>query len=300
MELKPDTIELLSVGLLEKQAAFVRGFREKAAGLGIQLGWHYVLDLAWIASNLGDPEGKSILDAGAGTGVLQWWLADRGASVVSVDQADRADLSCRFRLAYRVQGLQEKDLYSAWRLAWVRLADGSKPGLFRIRGALRALVTALVSPMLPKSRGRITLHCEDLSDLQDLPNEAFEAVVAVSALEHNDRIKLERIVDELLRVLKPGGVLVATLGAARDQDWYHEPSRGWCYTDETLAAVFRLSPNYSSNYSEYDSLLERVKNSADLRENLAPMFFESGDNGMPWGIWDPKYQPVGVLKRKPL
>ena len=37
---------------------------------------------------------------------------------------------------------------------------------------------------------------------------------------------------------------------------------------------------------------------AELRDNLASFYFRSGDNGMPWGKWDPQYQPVGVCKVK--
>ena len=28
--------------------------------------------------------------------------------------------------------------------------------------------------------------------------------------------------------------------------------------------------------------------------DLADFYFRSGDNGMPWGNWDPQYMPVGV------
>jgi len=36
----------------------------------------------------------------------------------------------------------------------------------------------------------------------------------------------------------------------------------------------------------------------ELRDHLAEFYFLSGDNGMPWGKWDPQYQPVGVCKVK--
>jgi hypothetical protein len=35
-----------------------------------------------------------------------------------------------------------------------------------------------------------------------------------------------------------------------------------------------------------------------LRDNLASFYGRSGENGMPWGVWDPRYQPVGVCKVK--
>jgi len=102
-----------------------------------------------------------------------------------------------------------------------------------------------------------------------------------------------------MRVLKPGGKLIATLGAAKDQDWFHEPSKGWCYTEATLRDIFELNPECPSNYDQYDELFEALCNCTELHDNLADFYFKSGNNGMPWGIWDPKYQPVGVVKVKP-
>jgi SAM-dependent methyltransferase len=293
-----DRIEILSVDLLEKQNNLVRVFRHRAEKLGIQLGWHYPLDLAWIGSQLGEVRGRRILDAGAGTGVLQWWLAEQGADVVSVDRADRSDLSCRFRMAYRVRGVNPQDLYPTWRLVFQRLADRRHPLKVRLMGMARAALTIFVEIISPKAQGEVVIYRQDLSDLTDLKDGSFDAVVSVSAVEHNPPDKLKDVVDELTRVLKPGGMLLATLAAAKDQDWYHEPSKGWCYTEGSLRRAFSLSASVYSNYQNHDALFARLRENKELRENLAPMFFQSGDNGMPWGIWDPKYQPVGVRKMK--
>ena len=106
------------------------------------------------------------------------------------------------------------------------------------------------------------------------------------------------MVRELVRTLKPGGILLATLGAARDADWFHAPSQGWNYTDASLRRLFGLPAETPSNYVRADELLAALKDCGELRDNLAPMYFQSGDNGMPWGKWDPKYQPVAVRKVK--
>ncbi len=293
-----DRIEILSVDLLGQQSGLIRVFRKRAEALGIQLGWHYPLDLAWIASNIGALQGKRILDAGAGTGVLQWWMAEQGAEVLSADRADRRDLSCRFRSSYQVRGFRSDDLIPTRKLVFVRLSDNTKSVGFRLKGAARAAVTTLVQTLSRKAPGIVTLFHQDLSHMAELQDGSFDAVVSVSALEHNDADQLERIVNELMRVLRPGGVLLATLGAAKDQDWYHEPSKGWCFTEGTLKRAFGLGNDILSNFSDYDVLFHRIQGNQELKDNLAPMFFESGENGMPWGIWDPKYQPVGVLKVK--
>jgi len=135
--------------------------------------------------------------------------------------------------------------------------------------------------------------------MPDILDASLDAVVSVSALEHNRPDDLRGIVKDLMRVIKPGGKLVATLGAAKGQDWFHEPSKGWCYTEGTVRDIFELSNVCPSNYNRYDELFAALKNCAELRGNLADFYFKSGNNGMPWGIWKPQCQPVGVVKVKP-
>ena len=146
--------------------------------------------------------------------------------------------------------------------------------------------------------GEVVIYNHELRDLRDLQSESLDAVVAVSALEHNQPDELPVVVRELRRVLRPGGKLIATLGAARDRDWFHEPSHGWCYTEATLRRIFDIGPEVASNYDQYDRLLGELRGCAELRDNLAPFYFKSGDNGMPWGVWDPQYQSVGVVVTK--
>ena len=294
-----DLLELLSVDLLEKQAEIIDSMRIRADEFGIQLGWHYDLDLAWIVSHLGDPTGMRILDAGGGTGILQWWLADHGADVVSVDRLDRSDLSGRFRLSYRVAGLRSGDFDSAWGVALRRLTASDRPIGFRLGGAMRAIALGVASPFVPKSPGRLTIYRHRLDSLPDLPDESFDAVVSVSALEHNDPSSLPAIVDELMRVLRPGSLLLATVSASRDDDWLHEPSQGWCLTESSLWQSFRIPQHSTSNFTEYDSVFAEIRGSEILQDHLAPEYSQSGEGGMPWGIWDPKYVPVGIRKKKP-
>jgi len=275
-----EKIEILSVELLDRHRAEVEALKRLARSLGLDFGWHYLLDLTWILENLGPARGGRVLDAGAGTGVLQWYLAQEGAEVISVDRGDRRDLPLRFRRRFRVVGLRPQDL-----------APARIPGLTRRRD-----LAALLDPR--RAPGRVVFYHQDLKTLADIPDASLDAVVAVSALEHNDPQDLPRVVEELMRVLKPGGRLAATLCAARDEDWYHAPSAGWCYTGESLRAHFGLPAGAPNNYDQYDRLFSALKDCAELRDNLAKFYSRSGDNGMPWGKWDPQYQPVGVLKIK--
>ncbi len=291
-------IELLDARWLEEDPAAGRAFEALAGRLGIGLGWHYLLDLIWITRSLGPVHRLTILDAGAGLGVLQWWLAERGARVISVDRQDRSDLPMRFRLRYRVRGMRATDLKSVAALVADRWRDASRGPGKRMGGIVRSLGGAGLALLTPKAKGRIWLYQCELTDLRDVESESVDAVVSVSALEHNPPDVLAQIVPELLRVLKPGGMLLATLAATDGADWYHEPSRGWCYSEESLRRCFDLAPDVTSNYGAYAELFARLRASEVLRENLPAHYFQSGDNGMPWGIWDPKYMPVGVRVTK--
>jgi SAM-dependent methyltransferase len=293
MEANADRIELLSTRLLTEERPAVEAFRDLSARLGIEIGWHYLLDLAWVARHLGDPAGRRVLDAGAGTGVLQWWLAERGASVTSVDRYDRSDLSLRFRMRYRVTG----DLLGLRPLWARRVADAGRRWPERLASAARLATAAAVGQWTKKAPGSVRLLQRDLRRLDDLPAGSFDAVVSISALEHNEPQDLSPVVASLIRLLRPGGVLLATLGASASEDWYHEPSRGWCYSRRSLSRAF-LIPVGADPYPDYDSVLNELRESTELRTGLSNLYFRSGENGMPWGIWDPRYVPVGVACTK--
>jgi SAM-dependent methyltransferase len=242
--------------------------------------------------------GKNILDAGAGTGLIQWYLAQEGARVISVDRVSRADLSMRFRAQYHVRGMRPEDLTRARRMVRsnIRAADGLRAKSLRTARGIGGMVNSAIPT---KPEGVVVIYNQDLGHLDLVADNSQDAVVAVSALEHNDPDNLPQVLDELERVLKPGGAMLATLGSARDADWLHEPSKGWCYTEPSLRRLFQLSADAPSNYQEYDRLFEELKSCESLRLGLARFYFQSADNGMPWGEWDPRYQPVGVVKVKP-
>ena len=295
-------LQLLSVSSLERYRDIVQEMRKTSDTLGLGLGWHYLLDLSWAARELQPTRGRMIIDAGAGLGTMQWWLADHGATVVSVDRQSRRQLPRLHRKLYHVQGLRQEDLSSSSLLVALRSFLPSRyPRLWKEYPAkLQAALKMLSIDDGPHDRGVIYIYNQDLRSLPELASNSADAIVSISALEHNRPEELRECISELMRVLKPGGPLVATLAAARDNDWFHEPSQGWCYTEASLRRIFDLPPDCPSNYDRYDELFEALFNCAELRDNLADLYFRSGDNGMPWGIWDPKYLPVGVVKVKPL
>ncbi len=289
-----DKIEILSVELLDQHRPTVRALKRLAGSLGLEFGWHYLLDLTWIISLLGAVKGKRILDAGAGTGVLQWYLAEQGAEVISVDRLSRANLPLRFRRRYNVRGLRSQDLLPSATILRQSFTERNKLQL-KVKSQVRDLAGLTDLRRVP---GRVIIYNQELQNLSDLADASIDAVVAVSALEHNPPEGLPGVVIELQRVLKPDGVLLATLGAARQADWLHVPSQGWCYTDASLRRHFDLPADTLTNYDRHDDLFSALRDCAELRDGLASFYYQSGDNGMPWGRWDPQYHPVGVCKVK--
>jgi SAM-dependent methyltransferase len=293
-----DKIEILSVELLEKNRPTVASLRRLARATRVEFGWHYLLDLTWIIANLDAIPGGRFLDAGAGSGLMQWYLVENGAGeVISADRDSRFDLPLVMRSRYKVQGLRPADLGPAWNVLKGNVGRASGPG--KLAYALRGLAgLALIA--LPKSfPGRVLIYNQDLAGMPEVADDSLDAIVAVSSLEHNTPDGLQRAVAEMLRKLKPGGRLLATLCAGKDKDWFHPASRGWCYSDASLRRLFDLAKDAPSNYARYDEFFAALRDCAELRDNLAKMYFNSGDNGMPWGKWDPQYQPVGVCKVKP-
>lgn len=247
--------------------------KQISEALAIPLGWHYLLDLIWSARFIRKINLRTFVDAGAGYGIMQWWLAAKGKEVISIDIVDRRKLS---------------ESMINW--AWVQ---GYRRGDLTI--GLRARLKQLIKREHP---GKVIIAHMDLENLTRIQDNSIDAVVSISALEHNPPEKLRRIVRELIRVLKPGGPLVATLAAAPQRDLFHEPSNGWCYTKATLIDIFRLPADTTSNFNEYDFLMRKLRENTELQNDLAGFYFESGNNGMPWGIWNPMYLPVGVLRVK--
>jgi SAM-dependent methyltransferase len=202
----------------------------------------------------------------------------------------------RFRRRYMIEGLRTVDLASAdtpesqnVRLTKATISDWIDQVQFT---ASQLIGNKGEEP------GKVIIYNQDLSNLVDIKSDSIDVIVAVSALEHNSPQGLKNVVEELLRVVKPGGKLLATLGASRADDWFHEPSQGWCYSETTMREIFKIGYDTQSNYADYDVLMGQLISNQELKNNLASFYFKSGDNGMPWGKWDPKYLPVGVCKVK--
>jgi ubiquinone/menaquinone biosynthesis C-methylase UbiE len=303
-------IELLSPRLLEDYPSYVGEMDDLRLNLGLDIGWHYPLDIIWILRKITlVPESKIILDAGAGKGLLQFLMAERGHQVVSVDFSDRR-MQLPIRLAYPIQILKG-DTSSGEYLGHMNLKYTHESpaitnhlvtlrrGAYKIRRFLTALFR-LPSFFYRRRRqkakvGSILIYWSNILNMHLLEDASVDIIVSLSAIEHMKKSEIEKVLGEFKRVLKPGGALIITTNAAKDHDWYHEPSMGWCFSEQFLHQSFGLNKNCTSNWDEYKSIQEEIRSSVELQRRLSPSYKLSGKNGMPWGIWNPQYVPVGVF-----
>jgi len=292
---------LLSPGLLQN-SLLVNDFRILSKTLGKGLGWHYLLDLVWCAKQLNVQIGDKVLDAGAGWGLIQFWLAEQGIDVISADRKKRKNVPQNFTNKYLFKGYRKGDLIPEFReflpsrspRKWINYPQKLKSKMVTLYKIL------FVPPLSSKTgykKGIISIYNQDLRFLRDIKDNSLDWIVSISSLEHNNPEDLIICLKELERIAKPGAKLTATLCASKGKDWFHEPSGGWCFTEATLQNLFGFSrSDLNSNFSDFDVIFDSIVNCHVLRENLSDFYFQSGDNGMPWGVWDPKYIPVGIVK----
>lgn len=295
-ELRGHCIELLSPQLLTDHAGRADYFWRLSRRLAVTPGWHYILDWVWLDRYLGDVRGKCVLDAGAGIGLMQWHLASSGATVISVDRCSRSWLPLHLRFWYNAQGFRSGDLPP-----FLQVLNPLAGGIAlrqRMSGVVRSVAGVAMHAVCPRAPGRVMIYTRNLCELPEVSSESVDLVVAVSSLEHNPPDEIEAVLSELSRVLKPGGVVLATMSAAYDEDWYHAPSDSWCYSEATLRRMFRVPSTASCNYADYPSIMKALRACDELRTRLPRSYYLSGRNGMPWGVWNPVYLPVGIVATK--
>jgi 2-polyprenyl-3-methyl-5-hydroxy-6-metoxy-1,4-benzoquinol methylase len=291
----PQKLEILRLDLPETFPAEFALLQETRGTQNI--GWHYPLDLVWLLAQVRRhlPVGSLILDAGAGSGLLQFLLLASGYNILSVDMAPRQFAKARLQsLAgrlFQIPVTAALSPQSATYLEHLRQTYGTPPPL-NLPSATLADALALAFP------SRLFVIQADLLDLSWLGEAQVDAVVSCSALEHNEAAAVQQIVSGLEAHTRPGGWHFHTVAAARDADFFHEPSKGWAYTAASAHRLYGLAENASDNYSDYDNIMADFRRTPNfLERNLAPFYFKSGANGMPWGRWDPQYLPLGVIKK---
>jgi MoaA/NifB/PqqE/SkfB family radical SAM enzyme/SAM-dependent methyltransferase len=287
-----DFLEILPVSLIDEHQDIVDMIHRKSAELNVGIGWHYLLDLIWIIKNvMALPRGSVILDAGAGNGLLQFILADMGYRVISADFSERViPHTCLAQYT-----ILQADSGRKYENEYIRHLSTEFQGRHNNNEPVAQPGASLRNQIDRCQQGTIIYYRVDICAMDQIDNASIDCVVSVSALEHNSPESLTVAVRELERILKPGRQMLITVSAADRGDWYHEQSKGWCFTDTTLTRLFSLQ-RPRSNFNLYSSHFKELKSCSHLQQHLDPSYYRSGNNGMPWGKWDPQYQPVGIRK----
>jgi len=285
--------------------------------LNIEIGWHYDLDFILLLNHLKRlnlPRGALIMDAGAGNGLMQFMLAALGYNIVSVDFAER-DIPPAAKLIFDIRQGSVSAEIEPHRYRLFIQHKGRTRGIFRkIMRAFREPTLALgyienrIRPYLAfpfwkeisrkkYSYGKIKYVYADFSHLPFLMDQTFDCIVSVSAIEHCDHEHIKKAIGKFQRLLKPNSCMLITTSVTKDKDWYFKACEGWCFSLESLKEIFGLEA-CEHNYNQYDFLFEKIKNNELIKRRISKVYFASGDNGLPWGIYEPKYQAAGIIKIK--
>lgn len=276
-----------------------------------QIGWHYITDITWIYSQIKEwPRDYKILDAGGGGGPVQFLMAELGFDVTNIDlnlNKPGFVYQKRYQCIYEVLPSFKSTKYGTF----LSGDDGKKQ-------YLKALIKRIIKQSIPykwwmarryaikHEQWRKTMklstakigHIEwlkgNLCHIPELPDNTFDAVVSLSAIEHIPLENLEAALYEIKRVVKPDGRwAVTTSGTKMVETWFHELSQSNCFSSHDLEKIFGANPKGKQSPQE---ILQKYQNNSYLRENLAKFYFKSGKYGMPWGKWNPKYIPVGIFR----
>lgn len=272
-----------------------------------EIGWHYVTDLAWIvAKAMSWPRSARILDAGGGSGPTQFLLAEIGFDVTNIDLSlpppspayraryslTRTQLNSYVPTEYvdhlrRISGLSSLKQFARNS----RAADLLRGGIYTRRHDIwRKTQPAFASRPL----GKLNWIVGNLCSCPEIPSDSYDAVVSLSALEHIPMEQLPITVGEIRRMLKPTARwAVTTSGTEQAHRWFHEPSKGWCFSTHDLESIFGTS-KLSNGQAIATEVLTHYRECEYLQGHIAQFYKRSGNNGMPWGKWDPKYVPVGI------
>lgn len=224
-------------------------------------GWHYDLDHIWIIKELKKSNvkpGDTILDAGAGQGILQYLLSSLGYNVISLDFSSRK-IPKKTKGIFKINGEGNTEIeYSHDYMKVISYGSESNGGMlqknnffeklkkFKIRNlpeyTIRTLNIIRSSILcfyqkrfrMNKNFGTIQYIRAPFHDIP-LNSNSIHAVVSVSAIEHSDIELFDQNISEMLRVLIPNApLLISTSATQEKENIFHNKSSGWCFSLDFL------------------------------------------------------------------
>jgi SAM-dependent methyltransferase len=276
------------------------------------IGWHYITDILWVYSIAKNwPRTFRILDAGGGSGPLQFLLAEMGFEVTNIDLAHSKPMPMiadRYRLKVERLPSFQPTTYNDFldsNFAGKNRPIGVKQRLKNwvkanpLHRMLRTKAYAArndhwrdLAKLTHYPVGKIQWYIGNLCAIPEISDQTFDAVISLSAWEHIPIDVLPSALKEIRRVLKPNaGWAVTIAGTDQPSTWWHDASQCHCYSESDLQNLYGAVAKCTVPPS---SILEKYRRSEYLQKNLDDFYRRSGNNGMPWGVWDPKYIPVGL------
>ena len=311
-----DLIELLDIGLLDDNE-LLKEIDHWLKVFNWPNGWHYDLDIIWIVKQLEKNNilpGSTILDAGAGYGMTQFLLAARGYNIISLDFTKR-DFPKKARGIFDIE-IIENDLtsYKSEYLEYMTYGKSTNEFVHLLNSVSKAILHPIqaINSLKRKLKSFIEYHSEKKRKHEKfgkiqflrgtfnkipLNDKIVDALVSISAFEHNKYDDMPGSINEFNRIIKDGGIMFITTSAAREKDWYQEASRGWNFTKETLSGWFKIS-NENIDFN-YDLKYDAISNSKKLSDRLDDYYKNKNNPTVPDGdIKNIEYIPVGIRKNK--
>ena len=312
-----DLIELLDIGLLEEKE-LLKEIDHWLEVFNWPNGWHYDLDIIWIVKQLEINNilpGATILDAGAGYGMMQFILSARGYNIISLDFTQR-DFPEKARGIFDIE-IIDNDLgsYKSEYMEYMTYGKSAKEFIHTLKSIPKALlhpvkVIRYLNKINKAFKSDIANHNENKKNHSDfgkirflrgtfndipLEDNAVDALISISAFEHNIYKDMPSSVNEFNRVLKSDGIMFITTSAARDKDWYQEASKGWNFTKGTLSNWFNVS-NENIDF-DYGIKFDGIINSKKLSDRLNDYYKNENNLTVPNGkLKNIEYIPVGIRK----
>ena len=260
-------------------------------------GWHYDLDHLWILKKLKNyniKPGSTILDAGAGQGILQYILCSMGYNVISLDFSPRS-IPNKTKGIFKIFGQGKKNIkYSHDYMKVISYGNKSDGGTILKNGFFEKLKKFKTKNLPEYIRRTLNLvrsdalyfyhrifmsnaHFGTIKHLRaafhDIPigSNKIDAIVSVSAIEHSDINLFENSLSELLRVLIPGGPLLITTSATKKKEnIMHAKSSGWCFSLGFLKKY--ISPQ--TIYFDVSKTENTLFNSKIFYKRLDPYYYK--------------------------
>ncbi len=299
--------------ILSPDFRFVENYL-KASGR-TEIGWHYITDITWLYSKIKQwPRHYKILDVGGGSGPLQFLLAELGFNITNIDLVmpkPSPEYTRRYHSTFEIfQSLITTDYANHISVPKTK-EKASDPSFVKSiktcweRTLFRKIIRSIPSGYDKKHDewrkseglsgtpvGSIRHIRGNICSVPEIASGTFDAVVSLSAIEHIPKEALISAIKEIHRILKLNARwAITTSGTEKNETWFHEPSQGLCLAVPDVERYFDARPDGDQHPLD---IMVKYQLSQYLKNNLADFYKESGRFGMPWGIWDPKYIPIGI------